>query len=186
MTCATSEDSDQPVFAGRSLGSRGLNYSSRVQRRLWSVCAMRRMIWVFALHTCLCRICRAFEYRCVQSRWHSVSRNMTKPTKWHVRQAKSQVSLDVRADWPESSLSAWRRIGSLATQWAHSEDSDQIGRMPRLIWVFARRIVFCCFWSVSLALYRKSATVKNNVNHEAVTCWKQQERYYRAKKKRRW
>ena len=37
----------------------------------------------------------------------------------------------------QSSLSAWRKLGSLATHWAHSEDSDQTGRMPRLIWVFA-------------------------------------------------
>ena len=35
----------------------------------------------------------------------------------------------------------WRSIGSLATHWAHSEDSDQTGRMPRLIWVFAGRTV---------------------------------------------
>ena len=42
----------------------------------------------------------------------------------------------------ESSLSAWRKLGSLATHWAHSEDSDQTGmRMPRLIWVFAGRIL---------------------------------------------
>ena len=37
--------------------------------------------------------------------------------------------------WSESSLSAWRKLGSLATHWAHSEDSGQTGRMPRLIWV---------------------------------------------------
>ena len=43
--------------------------------------------------------------------------------------------------WSESSLSAWRKFGSLATLWAHSEDSDQTGRMPRLIWVFAGRTV---------------------------------------------
>ena len=36
----------------------------------------------------------------------------------------------------QSSLSAWRKLGSLATHWVHSEDSDQTGRMPRLIWVF--------------------------------------------------
>ena len=41
----------------------------------------------------------------------------------------------------ESLLSAWRKLGSLATYWAHSEDSDQTGRMPRLIWVFAGRTV---------------------------------------------
>ena len=41
--------------------------------------------------------------------------------------------------WSKSSLSAWRKLGSLATHWAHSEDSDQTGWMPRLIWVFAGR-----------------------------------------------
>ena len=35
----------------------------------------------------------------------------------------------------------WRKLGSLATHWAHSEDSDQTGRMPRLILVFAERTV---------------------------------------------
>ena len=34
---------------------------------------------------------------------------------------------------------AWWSIGSSATHWAHSEDSDQTGRMPRLTWVFAGR-----------------------------------------------
>ena len=38
-------------------------------------------------------------------------------------------------------MSAWRSIGSLATNWAHSKDSGQTGRMPRLIWVFAGRTV---------------------------------------------
>ena len=41
--------------------------------------------------------------------------------------------------WSESSLSAWRNLGSLATHWAHTEDSNQTGQMPRLIWVFAGR-----------------------------------------------
>ena len=63
------------------------------------------------------------------------SRLMTRPTKWHVRPAKNQISLGSRPFWSESSLSAWRKL----TQWAHSEDSDQTGEMPRLIWVFAGR-----------------------------------------------
>ena len=37
----------------------------------------------------------------------------------------------------QSSLSAWRKVGSLATQWAHGEDSDQTLWMHRQIWVFA-------------------------------------------------
>ena len=56
-----------------------------------------------------------------------------------VRPAKTQISLDIRPVWSESSLSARRKRGSLAIHWAHSEDSDQTGRMPRLIWVFAGR-----------------------------------------------
>ena len=60
-----------------------------------------------------------------------------KPTNWHVRPAKTKISLSIRPVWSESSLSAWRNIGSLATHWAHSECFDQTGRMPRLIWVFA-------------------------------------------------
>ena len=55
------------------------------------------------------------------------------------RPAKTQISLGIRPVWLESSLSAWRNHGSLATHWAHSKVSDQTGRMPRLIWVFAGR-----------------------------------------------
>ena len=56
--------------------------------------------------------------------------------KWVCAQRK------LRSAWPfsqsdQSSLSAWRNLGPLATHWVHSEDSDQTGRMPRLIWVFA-------------------------------------------------
>ena len=57
-------------------------------------------------------------------------------------------------------LSAWRKLGPLTTYWAHSEDSDQTGRMPRLIWVFAGRtlilLVFSCRGSyLELSLHRK-------------------------------
>ena len=50
---------------------------------------------------------------------------MTKPTKWPVCPAKTQISLGIRPVWSESSLSAWRSIGSLANRKVHSEDSDQ-------------------------------------------------------------
>ena len=43
--------------------------------------------------------------------------------------------------WSESSLPAWQKLESLATHWAHSEDYNQTGQMPRLIWVFAGRTV---------------------------------------------
>ena len=60
-----------------------------------------------------------------------------KTNKMTVRPAKTQINLGVGWVWSEYSLSAWRKLGSLATHWAHNEDSDQTGRMPRLIWVFA-------------------------------------------------
>ena len=68
-----------------------------------------------------------------------LSRLVTKPTKWSVRPAKTQISLGIRPVWSESSLPAWRSIGSSATHLAHCKDSGQTGRMPRLTWVFAGR-----------------------------------------------
>ena len=62
-----------------------------------------------------------------------------KQTNWHVRPAKTQISLDIRPVWSEFSLSPWRKLGSLPTHWARIEDYDHTGRMHRLIWVFAGR-----------------------------------------------
>ena len=70
-----------------------------------------------------------------------MSRLTTKPTKWYVRPMETQISLGIRPVWSESSRSAWRKLGSLAVHWMHSKDSGQTGRMPRLIWAFAGRIV---------------------------------------------
>ena len=64
-----------------------------------------------------------------------------KTNKMAVCPAKTQISLGIRPVWSESSLFAWRKLGSLATHWVHSKDSDQTRRMPRLIWVFAGRTV---------------------------------------------
>ena len=62
-----------------------------------------------------------------------------KPTIWPVRPAKTQISLGICPVWSASSLSSWRSLGSLNIHWAHSENSDLSGRMPRLICVFAGR-----------------------------------------------
>ena len=64
---------------------------------------------------------------------------MTKPTKWHVRPAKTQISLGIRPVWSESSLSAWRKLGSLATHWVHSHFAG-----------FAmRQLIFFILWNAS-------------------------------------
>ena len=55
-----------------------------------------------------------------------------------VRPAKTQISLGIR---PESSLCTQRVDKDPSFLHADSEDSDQTGRMPRLIWVFAGRTV---------------------------------------------
>ena len=52
---------------------------------------------------------------------NSMSRDTDK-TNVSVRPAKTQISLGICPVWSESSLSAWRNTGSLATHWAHSED----------------------------------------------------------------
>ena len=82
-----------------------------------------------------------------------ISHYMTKPTKWVCAQRRLRSAVGILPDWSKSSL---------CTQWvakdpsflhADSEDSDQTGRMPRLIWVFAGRTVTlldlsCRGWNV--------------------------------------
>ena len=86
----------------------------------------------FVLNSCICSI---FASGLV----HVHSRLMTKPTKWHVRPAKTQISLGIRPVWSESSLCAKWVAKYPVLLHADSEDSYQTGRMPRLIWVFTGR-----------------------------------------------
>ena len=88
---------------------------------------------------------------------------MSKPTKWHVRPAKTQISLAIRPVWSESSLSAEWVVKDPSFLRADSEDFDQTGRMPMLISVFAgrtcqfvgfdmrRHIFYCqaCYWRLT-------------------------------------
>ena len=56
-----------------------------------------------------------------------------------MRQAKTQISLCIRPVWSESLLCVQWVANDPNFLHADSEDSDQTGRMPRLIWVFAGR-----------------------------------------------
>ena len=58
---------------------------------------------------------------------HMSDRLMTKPTKWYVRPVNTQISLGIRPVWLESSLSAWRKTGSLATHWAQAQSLIRLG-----------------------------------------------------------
>ena len=65
---------------------------------------------------------------------------MTKLTKWPVRPAITQISLD--PVWSESSMCAHSVAKDSRFLHADSEDSGQTGRIPSLIWVFAGRTCY--------------------------------------------
>ena len=64
---------------------------------------------------------------------------MIKPTRWSVRTVKTQISLGIRPVWSEPSQCAKCVAEDPKLIHADSEDTDQTGRMLRLIWVFAGR-----------------------------------------------
>ena len=64
-----------------------------------------------------------------------------KTNKMTVRLAKTQISLGIRPVWSQSLLCAQLVVKDQNFLHADSEDSDQTGRMPKLIRVFAGRTV---------------------------------------------
>ena len=94
-------------------------------------------------------------------KWNTVIAKMKWAASWLNQQNGMCIQWRLRSTWAsaqsdQSSLSAWRKLGSFATHWAHSEVSDQTGWMPRLIRVFAGRtvtvilfVLSCCGSNVS-------------------------------------
>ena len=80
-----------------------------------------------------------------------------KTNKLTVRPAKTQISLGIRPVWSKSSLCAQWVAKVPRFFHADREDSDQTGRMPRLIWVFAGRtltlLVLSCRGSYEAVIY---------------------------------
>ena len=72
-----------------------------------------------------------------------------KTNKMSVRPVKTQISLGIRPVWSGSSLCAQWVAKDLNFLHADSEDTDQTGRMPRLIWVFAGRTLILLFCHVT-------------------------------------
>ena len=131
----------------------------------------RKVPWVtYTYVTIVTRVSREEITHCLCSRiliLFQMSRDMTKPTKWVCTQWR------LRSAWAcgsESSLSAWINHWSLVTHWAHSEDSDQTGRMPRLFWVIAGR---------TLTLLVLSCRGSNILSYNTVKC-------YQSKKDKQW
>ena len=126
---------------------------------IWKVKRFDKLYIAYICAVCVCvcmRVCVCVCYDlCIGFSIQPVflvklSRLMTKPTKWHVRPAKTQISLGIRPVWSESSLYAQWVDKDLSFLHADSEDSDQTGRLPRLIWVFAgctcHFVVFVMRW----------------------------------------
>ena len=79
-----------------------------------------------------------------------------------MRPTKIQITQGNPPSWSVFAVHM-KKLGTLATQWAPREDSDQTGRMPRPIWVFAgrkghfvgfvvRRLKYCSNWLSKLEL----------------------------------
>ena len=103
---------------------------------VWQVLQLTTTYTVNAFNGTIFLIIQLLRLCSTGMEWSHLSRAMTKPTMWLWAQQRLRSAW---AFWSEPSLSTWRKLGSLATHWVHSEDSDQTGRMPRLIWVFAGR-----------------------------------------------
>ena len=98
----------------------------------------------------------------------------------HVRPAKIQISLRIRAVWSESSLGAFCIAEDAKFVHANNENSNQIARMRRLIWVFVRhacqKVRFLMLWLISKLpldyrpdiLRRYFLKGKNNVDEEGI------------------
>ena len=70
-----------------------------------------------------------------------------------VRPAKTQISLGIRPVCSESSLSACRKRGSLATQWAQAKTLIRLGGCPGWSESSLGTQSFCCF-VMSRLIYR--------------------------------
>ena len=84
-----------------------------------------------------------------------------KTNKMRVRPAKTRISLGIHPVWSESSLCAQWVAKDSSFLHADSEDSDQTGRMPRLIWVFT--------WHTDILLVLSWGS--SYVNWKALTTW---------------
>ena len=86
-----------------------------------------------------------------------------KTNKMAVRPAKIQISPGIRPVWSESSLSAWRKLGSFTTLWAHSRLWSNWADAQADLSLRWAHIPFCCFCleaaHIHLNLYFKLFTI---------------------------
>ena len=102
-----------------------------------------------------------------------LSRIMTKPTKWHVRPAKTEISLGIRPVWSESSLCAqWVAKDPIFLQfnclWIHT------------MWKTQLNVQICKVMSISDVLLKHSGLVYElrrqlSYNHFWAASWQNQQ-----------
>ena len=151
MTCASSEDSDQPghppslirVFAVHTKKHLVLGHPSAYSDDSGQTEPMPRLISLRRARRSFCWFCQAQVVNSGRAaephKTHTMIHN--KITKWIVTMwAATWQNQQNRPVWSESSLCAqWVAKDPSFLHDADSGDSDQTGRMPRLIWVFAGR-----------------------------------------------
>ena len=76
-----------------------------------------------------------------------------KTNKMTLRPAKIQISLGIRPVWSESSLSAWRKLRSLATHWADAQADLSLRRSHSHICWFCHEAAHLCCWTRSLGWF---------------------------------
>ena len=126
------------VFPGRTLSLLVCHVATqntlvlKNKRKIWGL----NLLVIIGRKKCWCySVCCSGSSRGIQI-WAT---SWQKPTKWHVCPAKTQISLGICSVWSETSLCAQKVAKDPTFLHADSEDSDQTGWMPRLIWVFAGR-----------------------------------------------
>ena len=107
--------------------------------------------------------------------WNSeLSRLMTKPTKWHVRQAKTRISLGIRPVWSESSLCAQWVANDPSFLHADSEDSDQTGRWLNYDLYSCNYMIWATSWENLFMLYaNKKGADQPAHQYNTSTCYSQ-------------
>ena len=130
---------------------------SPANRKISNLKSFNRGGFVKSSEKVMIRNCTINSHLTTTSKDNKCSRDMTQPIKWlcaqrRLRSAWASARSDHSLRCPHE-----KKNGFLVTHWAHSEDSDQTERMPRLIWVFAGRtlilLVLACRGS-NAALFR--------------------------------
>ena len=122
---------------------------------------------------CLIHVCRFSRDEA-----HLYEPRHDKPNKMSVRPAQTQISLGIRPVWSESSLSAWRKLGSLADaqadlslRWAHSHSwfCHVVAHIFCFLTDFTNKSLPCIETSVSKTAFVNCVTT-NSTNEDEPSC----------------